>query len=173
MSELGKLLDPETLEFTRGFPISVEQLWDYFTDPEKRAKWFCGGETEPRVGGRIVFDFDHRRLSDSAAPPSHADQQTVTFEGKVLAYEPPHHLAFDWPEEDGTGTKVEIWLSEGEGGSSKLRLVHSRLSSNEYRSGALAGWHAHFDLLADLAAGREARDFWQIYVPLEEKYKSA
>ena len=45
-------------------------------------------------------------------------------------------------------------------GGTHLTLVHDGLLSPEYRDGATAGWHAHFDLLVDLVAGRDRRDFW-------------
>ncbi len=173
MSEPGRMMAEARLEFVRTFPVKRETLWAYLVEDERRRRWICGGDVEPRVGGRIVFDFDHRRLSTRPPPDHHADQQTVRFEGEVLIWDPPRRLAFSWPEADGaTGTEVTITLTETDDGT-EMRLVHTRLESAEYRLGAAAGWHSHLDLLADLVAGNEARDFWVSYADTEAFYRES
>jgi len=29
-------------------PGPIERVWEYLTDPDKRARWFAGGPMEPR-----------------------------------------------------------------------------------------------------------------------------
>lgn len=165
----ARLTHPTTLEIVRTLPGPIERVWQYLTVSDLRAKWFCGGELEPRDGGDIVFDFDHRRISDSPPPEKHKDQQVVRFVGKIDTYDPPHRLSFIWPEEDGEGTHVTITLSEVND-EVQLHLIHTRLHKADYRQGAAAGWHAHLDLLADLLSGGTARDFWIHYTTLEREY---
>lgn len=172
MSDYGKLRDPATLEFRRTFATDIDTLWSYFTDPEKRQKWFCAGETDDFVGGRMVFDFDHRKLSKGPPPEKYADEERATFEGKILEYDPPNRLAFDWPGSAGTDTtKVEITLTAVADDKTELVLVHSGLDNPDHLIGALAGWHAHFDLLADIYAGGAVRDFWPHHMALEDEYR--
>ena len=171
MREDIQLTAPTTLEIIRILPGPIERVWDHLTQSHLRAKWLCAGEVESRPGGKIIFDFDHRRLSNSPPPEDHKDQQVVTFEGEVLRHEPPHTLAFRWPEEDGAGTIVTIRLETVDDGV-RLHLVHDRLSKPAHRNGAAGGWHAHLDLLDDVLNGREVRDFWLHYTPLEAKYEA-
>ncbi|KWV95829.1 SRPBCC family protein [Erythrobacter sp. AP23] len=170
MNDYGRLVDANTIQFRRHFDADVETVWAFLIDPEKRKLWFCGGETDARVGGRIVFEFDHRRLSDTPPPEKYADQETARFEGEILACEPLRRLVFTWPEEEGEGTRVEIDLSKADGGGTDLVLTHRGLGSAEFRIGALAGWHAHFDLLDDIFAGIDPRDFWTRHMALEDHY---
>lgn len=170
MAEYARLVESGTLEFTRHFDAEIERVWSFLVDPEKRALWFCGGETGGEVGGKIVFDFDHRRLASSPPPAKYAAEEQAIYEGEILVYEPPHRLSFTWPEEYGEGTQVEIELADDGSGGTQLTLTHRRLASREFRIGAMAGWHAHFDLLEDIFAGKEVRDFWNHHMALEEEY---
>lgn len=169
--DLVQLTAPTTLELVRVLPGSAERVWDYLTRSDLRAKWLCAGDIEPRKGGVVTFEFDHRRLSDTPAPERHKDQQVVSFTGSVLIYDRPRTLSFLWPEADGANTKVTMTLEEVEDGV-RLHLIHDRLDKPEHRNGAAAGWHAHLDLLDDLLSGKEARDFWRHYTPLEEAYEA-
>jgi uncharacterized protein YndB with AHSA1/START domain len=56
------------LRFDRVLDAPVDTVWRYLIDPELRARWFMGGETEPRVGGKFGLAFDHDTLSDGDAP---------------------------------------------------------------------------------------------------------
>ncbi len=171
MSDDVQLTGPTRLEIVRTLPGSIDRVWDYLTESDLRAKWLCAGEVEARPGGKIIFDFDHRRLSDTPAPARHKDQEVIRFEGEVLRHEPPHVLAFRWPEEDGEGTIVTIRLETVDGGV-RLHLVHDRLSKPAHRNSAAGGWHAHLDLLDDVLSEREVRDFWLHFTPLESKYEA-
>jgi uncharacterized protein YndB with AHSA1/START domain len=172
MSKHVKLTAPGRIEMTRALPGTQEKVWSYLVESDLRQKWFCAGEIEPREGGKIIFDFDHTRISKAPPPEKYAHQTKVRFEGTVLAYDPPHHLAFTWPESSGMDhTTVTIRLKQIEGGV-ELHLVHENLHNREYRIGASAGWHAHTDILEDLLADRPATDFWPLHIALEEEYES-
>ncbi len=169
-SDAVTLAGPTSLEMVRELPASPERVWEFLTNPDLRKRWFCGGETEGRVGGVMVFEFDHRRLSDSPPTAKNSCAEVVSFNGTVTAWDPPRTLAFLWPAEDGGDTLVTITLKPVDGGS-RLHLVHERLANAGDRTGAAAGWHAHIDLLSDLLSDRTPRDFWKTYTPLEADYR--
>ncbi|MEO1043216.1 MAG: SRPBCC family protein [Pseudomonadota bacterium] len=158
------------LVIERHLPAPPDKVWAYLVDPTLRERWFCGGATDDKVGGRILFDFDDSKISGSEPSPDSDCGDNPTFEGTLTDYDPPHHIAFTWPEQDSDGTHVSITLSATTTGT-KLRLVHEQLKRDDYKSGVSAGWHAHLDLLVDLASGHAPRDFWEHYRPLEDKYK--
>ena len=49
----GKFTAPAELRFVRSLPGPIERVWEYITDPEKRARWFCGGILEQKAGGKV------------------------------------------------------------------------------------------------------------------------
>ncbi|MEQ9314992.1 MAG: SRPBCC family protein [Henriciella sp.] len=170
MAEYGVLKSDGLLEFERLLPGPIERVWDYFVKPELRAKWLCGGETGSAPGGLFRMSFDNARLSRSPAPDKYADQEVVSFDGEILVFDPPHHLEFSWPSEQGNPpTQVSVKLSS-EGEKVRLVLRHWRLESDEFINGASAGWHAHLDLLEDNLMGRELKDFWPHHMALEAVY---
>ena len=164
--------EPSVLEIHRDLPGPIERVWDYLTRSELRQKWICAGDVSGNIGGEILFEFDHSRLSEQGPPKSHAGGGTVRMIGLVRVYDKPHHLAFSWPSGEGEApTEVVIKLTEIDGGV-RLHLRHEKLSNNDYKSGASAGWHTHLDILSDLVNDRQSRDFWAHYLPLEQAYKT-
>ena len=171
MSDYGRLVGPGEIEFIRQFDADIERVWQFLVDPEKRKLWFCGGSTDNFVGGKIVFEFDHRRISDSPAPEKYADEEVVTHHAEILEYDPPRLLAFTWFESAGSeSSKVRITLSETGEGKTELKLVHSGISGRDMLIGVLAGWHGHFDLLGEVLAGARISDFWIRDQQLEAEY---
>jgi len=172
MSEYGKLLGPGKLEFRRNFDADIEKVWQFLVDPEKRKLWFCGGSTGDAVGGTIVFDFDHRRLSESPAPAKYAEEETVTHYGEILEYDPPNCLAFDWFENGHEErSTVRIVLNACEDGSTDLHLVHDGLAGRDVIISVLAGWHGHFELLREVLSGPRQTDYWVLSMRLEAEYE--
>lgn len=160
------------LEIYRDLPGPIERVWDYLTQSDLRKKWLCAGDVSTEVGGEIVFHFDHKNLSKHPTPASHEGGGDHKMVGKVRVFDPPRHLAFSWPSaEADKPTEVVIKLTEIDGGV-RLHLRHENLVTSEYKSGASAGWHTHLDILSDLVSGRNGRDFWDHYLPLEQEYKS-
>lgn len=163
--------DAETLEIRRRLPGPIQKIWDHLVKDELRRKWLCGGQVASEIGGAIEFDFDHRRLSNQPPPERHKGGDTAYFVGRVLAYDPPHHLHFTWPSPgELSDTEVAIWLTE-KGDQVELVLRHTRLGSDGDRLGASAGWHAHLDLFNDLVHGRKVRDFWQHFETMDAHYR--
>ena len=171
MSEYGRLIGPGKLEFDRRFDAPVEKVWQFLVDPEKRKMWFCGGSTDDHVGGKIVFEFDHRRLSESPPPEKYASEEVVTHHGEILEYNPPTRLAFTWFEGAGAeSSTVEIDLVSNPDGSTQLHLVHTGVEGRDMLIGVFAGWHGHFDLLGEVLAGDRKSDFWVRDQELEAEY---
>ena len=71
MSDQVTYPNPTVLEIFRDLPGPIERVWDYLTKSELRQKWLCAGDVSPEVGGPIVFDFDHTRLSARSTPDTH------------------------------------------------------------------------------------------------------
>lgn len=171
MSDYGRLIGPAEIEFRRRIDADIEKVWQFLVDPEKRKLWFCGGSTDDHVGGRIVMEFDHRRLSSSEAPEKYSEEITVTHHAEILEYDPPNRLAFTWFESGGAAdSKVEISLSATADGSTELHLVHTGIVDRELMIGILAGWHGHFDLMAETMSGPRKTDFWINHMELEGEY---
>lgn len=171
MSKYGKLIGPGALEFDRRFEAPIEKVWQFLVDPEKRKLWFCGGSTDDHVGGKIVMEFDHRRLSESSPPEKYASEETGTYSGEILEYDAPRRLVFTWFESAGAqSSKVEIDLSTNEDGSTQLHLVHTGVEGRDMLIGVFAGWHGHFDLLDEVLVGHRKSDFWIRDQELEAEY---
>lgn len=172
MSDYGKQTGPQEIEFRRTFNADAAKVWEFLVDPEKRKLWFCGGSTDRHVGGEIVFEFDHRRLSESAPPEKYSDEEIATHRGEILEYDPPRRLAFTWFESAGDeSSTVEITLRSLGDHTTELHLVHKGVTGRELLVGVLAGWHGHFDLLAEVLAGPRKTDFWLRDQQLEAEYE--
>lgn len=162
---------PTVLEIFRDLPGPIDRVWDYLTKSDLRQKWLCAGDVSSDVGGEIVFDFDHSRLSKRPTPQSHQGSGDQHMTGIVRVFDPPHHLAFSWPSAEAEApTEVVIRLTETEHGV-RLHLRHEKLSTDAYKSGASTGWHTHLDILEDLLNDRAARDFWEHFLALEKAYQ--
>lgn len=165
----AKLTTTTQLEIIRELPASCERVWEYLTNPELRKQWFCAGEMGTQPGESFVMDFDHTRLSDSTPQDSECGKPTV-MRGTLTVYEPPNKLSYRWPGENAAEESLVTIELTSHGENTRLHLIHSKLSNPEFRKGASAGWHAHLDLLLDLAGGQEARDFWLHYNELKAAY---
>ena len=139
MSDYGTQTGPSELRFTRQFDAQPEKVWQFLVDPEKRKLWFCGGSTDEHAGGEIVFEFDHRRLSESAPPAKYASEEVATHRGEILEYDAPTRLAFTWFESAGADfSTVEISLEPLGDESTQLHLVHKGVVGREMLVGVFA-----------------------------------
>ena len=64
----GEFTKPGEVRIVRLLPGPIERIWDYLTDPEKRAKWFAGGPMEPRQGGKVELFFHHKNIAPDETP---------------------------------------------------------------------------------------------------------
>ena len=166
MNEYGKLIDHTKLQFERLLPGSMDQVWEYLVDGEKRALWFAGGATDLQNGGKMALVFNNSQFSPPDPAPEKYKEYGDGFvsEAVVLKSEPPHLLEIEW---DGI---VRFELEEV-GDQVKLTLTHEKIEDKlETRIGTLAGWHTHLNILVDLISGNEVKKFWPVHMGLEEEY---
>jgi len=162
----------DEVRLTRLLPGPIERIWDYITDPEKRARWFCGGELEQKAGGKIVFAMHHKNLAPDETPPAqfaHVQDPGVTFEGRVLRCEPPRLLVFTFGSDD---SEVTFELTP-EGKNVLLVLTH-RTTGDEERAeitNYASGWHTHLAHLIALIEGSPRPKFWATHARLLPEYK--
>ena len=172
MKSEGVLLDDNTVRFERLLPGPIERVWSYLAEGDKRAKWLCGGETEPRVGGHVDMLFHNASLSgpdDIERPEKYREySDKITFSGTVTHYEPPRVLAHTWDFE-GDSSEVRYELSE-QGDKVLLVLTHTRLNSTEEIISVCGGWHTHLDVLVDVLENQVVRPFWATLTENEAEY---
>ncbi len=168
----AQFTSPSELRIVRTLPGPIERVWEFLTDPEKRARWFAGGATAPKAGGKIVFAMVHKNLAPDETPPAkYAQVQDpgVTFDGKVLRYEPPHVLAFTFGSDD---SEVTIELTP-HGEQVTLVLTHRTRGAEERAEIAnyASGWHIHLGHLVALLEGSPRPSFWAAHAKLVPYYE--
>jgi uncharacterized protein YndB with AHSA1/START domain len=128
-----------SLRFERLYAATLGELWAALTEPEQLRGWLAEAVFEKREGGAVRLQF---------AP---SDEETVR--GRVLAYDPPHLLEYEWhwPGEGESIVRFELAASE----SGVLLALEHRLLPAESAAGYGAGWHAHLDRLEGLLEDHE------------------
>ncbi len=172
MNEYGQLLDESSVQFVRMLPGPIERVWEYLTDGEKRARWLCGGDTEPTVGGRMELKFHNATITtaDDQPPEKYRDMNgPVEYSGTVTAWEPPNVLAHTWRIE-GQESEVRYEL-EAVGEQIRLTLTHRKMADAEGLAGACSGWHVHLAILAAVLEGSEPPPFWATHIEIEDRYR--
>jgi uncharacterized protein YndB with AHSA1/START domain len=89
MTEFGRFLEVDgrpAVQFVRSYPHPIDRVWSAVTEPAQLRRWFPSSvEIDPRPGGTVKFSSDPH-VEDSV--------------GTVLAFDPPHHLAFSWGSDE-------------------------------------------------------------------------
>ncbi len=175
MSEYGELIAPDTVQFTRLLPGTIDRVWTYLVESDKRGKWLAGGDTEERVGGHVDLHFHNTSLSslpDDPPPEKYKDMpEQVSHAGKVTQCEPKTLLAHTWEGDGGEASEVTFELEQRDDGV-LLTLTHRRLIGRDLLTGVCGGWHTHLDILADVLAEKETQPFWRTHTALEAEYDS-
>jgi uncharacterized protein YndB with AHSA1/START domain len=168
MTDYGVVTEAGTMRLERLLPGSIDRIWAYLTEPEKRARWLAGGPMELRVGGRAKLRFRHADLSAERTPPERFKNGDGghTLECRILACDQPRLLSYTWGKDWG---EVTFELTP-QGRNVLLVVTHRRLDPKGMASVA-AGWHAHLGILADRVADREPTGFWTAYLRLEADYE--
>jgi uncharacterized protein YndB with AHSA1/START domain len=158
------------LRIVRLLPGPIERVWDFLTDPAKRARWFCGGVTGREPGSKIVFAMHHKNLSPDEKPPerfAHVQDPGVTFEGRVLRYEPPRLLSYTFGDDD---SQVTFELTP-RGAQVLLVLTHRSTGEDIKEQGNYAsGWHTHLAYLLAVLEGTSPPKFWATHARLLAHY---
>jgi uncharacterized protein YndB with AHSA1/START domain len=135
---------------SRTFPVSREEVYRAWTEPETLRRWFGtwgsmiqGVEMDVRVGGNYKISMRW--------PPTF---RTIAVVGTFLEVEPPERLVYTFAWEPvpipafGMGdSRVTVQFNELEGGT-EVRLTHELLDKARLRSFHRFGWKGTFHRLA-------------------------
>ena len=174
MSSYGEILEDGSLRFVRLLPGPIERVWSWLADGEKRARWLAGGGNARAAGETIRFEFRHADLTvhDETIPENYrALENGVAYDIQVLECDPPHHMKWYWPDEEGMNTEIDIRLSEADG-KVKLVLIQRGDVSAEHLVGSTAGWHTHLDIMADKLSGETEQPFWKTHEVFVSEYRT-
>lgn len=106
-----------------------EQIWDAITKPELTEKYFYGARIEVTPDRRLTRGPQGEMWGDNA----------------VTEHDPPRRLVHEWrsqydPELAAEESSRVTWeIEEGEGGVSKLTLVHDRLEGAPKTAASVSG----------------------------------
>ena len=168
----GKFTGPAELRFVRTLPGPIERVWEYLTDPQKRARWFAGGTMEQRVGGKMRLDYRHKELAPDETPPKeHAEshEKGNSMESTVTRCEPPRLLAFTFGSDGESEVTIEL---TPQGKEVQLVLTHRATGGDiPYMSDFGSGWHTHFSLLIALLEEAPRPPFWPMFIKLKADYE--
>ncbi len=164
---------PGEIRLMRTLPGPIERLWQYLTDPEKRARWFAGGPMELKAGGKMELLFKHANIApQEVPPPEHAEMHTHGWKmpGTVLRCEPPRVLSYTFDE--NSEVTFELIPQDKEDKTVLLILTHrARGEDLQYLSGYASGWHVHFTILLALLEQTPPPPFWATHARLKADYE--
>jgi uncharacterized protein YndB with AHSA1/START domain len=168
----GQFTAPGEVRIVRTLPGPIERVWEYLTDPEKRARWFCGGGLEQKAGGKVEFAMVHKNLAPDETPPAkyaHVQDPGVTFEGRVIRCEPPRLLVYTFGSDD---SEVTFELTP-QGKQVLLVLTHRTRGAEEQAelTNYASGWHTHIALLLAQLEGTPPPKFWATHARLGAEYE--
>ena len=149
MDKFAEKLNEQKIQFVRILPGPIEKIFAYLWDGEKRGEWFASGAMPTMPGERFEMRFKHSDYSPHKSPPpekmAEIDRNGHGSMNTLIAYEPPHRLAFTFGAEKHPGqvSEVEFLLAqEGDPKDNKVRLTltHSKIPDRLYagRFGRLA-----------------------------------
>lgn len=169
--QLGDAISDDTFRLQRTLKAPIERVWSYFVDPEKRSRWFTGGDTLSANGQDFSFLFAHRNITNEKPPERWKQMECGEFsmEARILAFEPPHLLAYTWPEGSGHVSEVRFELT-AQGDETLLTLTHSKIGGKAGLRDFAGGWTAHVNTLAEVLEGKPANRFWADVVAAHAAY---
>lgn len=171
MEKQGIMTGPDTIRFERILNGSLEKVWSYLTESDKRGKWLATGEMELFEGGKVDLYYLHSQLSPIAGSPPEKYKHLASghhFTGKVLKVNPPHLLSFTWSDQSEV-----IFELEEVGNAVLLIVTHRKLADNKAtRISLSSGWHTHLDILIANLDGEIPPNFWSSYTQMEELYSA-
>jgi uncharacterized protein YndB with AHSA1/START domain len=169
--QYGTFSSRSEVRFVRILPGPIERVWDYLTDPDKRARWFAGGPMELRPGGKVTFLVRHKNLAPDEIPPaahlaSHDSGRIMS--GTVTRCEPPRLLAFTFSHYSESEATFEL---TPRGKDVQLVLTHRGTGDDlSYMAGFGSGWHTHLAHLTALLEGAPRPPFWPMQLQLGAEY---
>ena len=125
-----------SIQVTREFKASPEQVFDAWTQVDQLKKWMCPGEiktgavsADPQVNG------------DYSIEMIHSDGNSTITKGKYLVVDRPHKLvmSWQWQMEGSVESKVTVELKATDNGT-ELTLTHDLLRDDEAAKQHTHGW---------------------------------
>ena len=166
----GKFTTPAEVRLVRTLPGPIERIWEYLTDPEKRARWFAGGPMEPKKGGKMELFFRHENIAPGETPPEkmkHVQDPGFKMPGTILRCEPPRVLSYTF--DDNSDVTFELIPQD-----QKVLLILTHRSRGEdlpFLSGYASGWHTHLAILLAQLEGATPPPFWATHTRLKAEYE--
>jgi uncharacterized protein YndB with AHSA1/START domain len=168
--QYGKFISRGEIRIVRTLPGPIERVWEFLTDPDKRARWFAGGPMEPRQGGKLELFIRHANIAPGETPPEkfkHIHDPGFKMVGTVLRWEPPRVLSYTFDED----SDVTFELTP-QGKEVVLVLTHhSRGEELPFLTCYASGWHSHLTLLLALLEGAPLPLFWAPHLKLKGEYE--
>lgn len=121
-------------------PHPVEKVWAAVATPEGLPGWLAAADVfEPRLGGAVSL----RWLNGDEA---------ATHSGRVTAWEPER--VAEYTIDLHGRCRFHLEAAHAQAGATTLRFTNEFTGDDELRLDCLAGWHNHFEFLADALDGR-------------------
>jgi uncharacterized protein YndB with AHSA1/START domain len=132
-----------------------EEVWSALTHPSEFINWLAPGVIDPRLGGRVMIDFE-----DSG----------IVIDSAVTAYEPARVLEYSW---SGPGEPLRpiSWELEPVGATTRLVLTVT-VPDDEDVGRACAGWAAHLEMLIASLAGVSTKFPVALFHAAREQYET-
>jgi len=142
----------EGLTITRVFDAPREQVWREWTEPERFADWYGGGEAEVPVStvSMDVREGGSWRATMFAGP----DRREIQWKGEYREVVEPERLVFtvsDQPGEDAYELVIVALTDLGDGRTEMHFQQRGRMSAEEYER-AGQGWSTFFDRMDERLA---------------------
>lgn len=164
----GTLIDPDTLQIKRLLPGPIERVWAYLTESDLRRQWLAAGDMKPEGGESFELVWRNDDLAVPAGERPEDMPEEHRMQSQVVAAEPPRKLVIAW-----RNTGDVTFELQPQGDQVLLTLTHARFPTRSSLLNHAAGWHAHLDVLEELASGHEpAQSFWDRWRTLVRDYES-
>lgn len=167
-ADYGIVTEAGAIRFERLLPGPIERVWDYLTDPDKRATWLASGDMDLRPGGAMELVWHNSRLArpDETMPERFAQYEGASMKSRIIRVEPPRLLVHSWDED----AEVMYELAE-QGDKVLLTLTNRKLPNRAEVVGVAGGWHSHLEMLAARLEGSEGPRFWDLVERVEREYE--
>lgn len=129
------------------------ELWKMLTDATRLPEWIAAGTIEPRKGGKAHIDFQ-----DSG----------IVIDSEVIAFEPPHRLAYSWSSAAQPRRPLRWELDEAQGGTRLTLTVGT--PAGEDPAKACAGFEGHLEMLAAALEGVPIKFPFDLYKQARAEY---
>jgi uncharacterized protein YndB with AHSA1/START domain len=137
------------ITITRVFDAPRERVWREWTELERFADWFDGGEAEVPVS-TVLMDVREGAPGGRRCSPD-PGRREIRWKGEYREVVASKRLVFtlsDQPGEDGYELVVVVFSDLGDGRTEMLFQQHRRMSAKQYER-AGEGWSSFFDRMAE------------------------